>query len=224
MTSASMVLPSGPRLNLGCGPIQPTEWVNIDGSNRAWLASRLAPLDRLLVRLGILTPTEFGPRVKICDLRKRLPYANASVSAIYSSEVWEHFTHADAARLTRECFRVLSLGGVLRVCVPDGVAFWREYLRLHEAASATPRATRSTQPLRNHVQSYFNCICTERIWLGSLGHLHKWQFDDIQLIELFEAAGFVNVERRAYHDSRIPGIDQIEYLDFLIVEGVKPAT
>jgi predicted SAM-dependent methyltransferase len=216
-------LPSGPRLNLGCGPVQPAGWVNIDGSNRARLASRLAPLDRMLVRLGILSPTEFGPTVKICNLRKRLPYRDGSVAAIYSSEVWEHFTYEDALRLTRECFRVLAPGGVLRVCVPDGVAFWREYVQLHDAQMAAAPGSRSAALLRAHVQSYFRCICTKRIWLGSLGHLHKWQFDEIQLVDMFEQAGFINVARAPYHESRIPGIEKIECYDFLIVEGVKPA-
>jgi predicted SAM-dependent methyltransferase len=158
--SSLLPLPLGPRLNLGCGPIQPREWVNIDGSNRAWLASRLAPLDRLLVRLGILGRTEFGPSVKVCNVLKRLPYADGSVGAVYASELWEHLTSADAARLTRECFRALSPGGVLRVCVPDGVAFWQEYPRLHAAAGAQPRDIRSAQCLRQHVQSYFRCIAT----------------------------------------------------------------
>ena len=47
-------------LNLGCGPVSPQGWVNVDGSNRAWLASRLPLLDGLLVRLRWAEAREDG--------------------------------------------------------------------------------------------------------------------------------------------------------------------
>jgi predicted SAM-dependent methyltransferase len=221
-TGSRYSLPRGPKLNLGCGPVQPAGWVNIDSSNRAWLANRLWPLDRLLVRLGIIPPTEFGPRVKIHNLLKPLPFADDSVACVYAGEVWEHFEYADAARVTRECFRVLAPGGVLRVCVPDGPAFWQHYLQLYREEMGKPRGERSASALRERVGMYFSEICTRRVWLGSMGHKHKWQFDEIQLAEMFEAAGFTSVERAAFRRSRIPDVGDVERSDFCIVEGVKP--
>src|SRR5215813_11200003 len=93
-------LPDGPKLNLGCGPVQPAGWVNVDGSNRAWFAARLAPVDRVLTSLGILPATEYGPQVTVFDLRGKLPYADGSVACIYSGELWEHLEVPDAANLT----------------------------------------------------------------------------------------------------------------------------
>ncbi len=215
-------VPDGPRLNLGCGPVQPEGWVNVDGSHRAWFASRLAPIDRLLVRLGLFPPTEYGPQVTVLDLRKRLPWADCTVGCVYSGELWEHFELPDATRLTAECFRVLAPGGVLRLCVPDGVQFWGRYLELVAEASSQPPATRDVKKLREHVQLFFNDICTRKLWLGSMGHKHKWQFDEPQLVDLLRSRGFVDVERRPFRESRIPGIEAIERSDFLIVEGVKP--
>ncbi len=221
--TAGYTLPPGPKLNLGCGPVQPTGWVNIDGSNRARLASRLAPVDRLLVRLGLLAPTEFGPHIKICDLNKPLPYATGTVAAIYAGEVWEHFELEQAERLTRECFRILKPEGVLRVCVPDGVEFWRRYLDLFDREMAKPENERSADSLRKHVAMYFGDICTRKIWLGSMGHTHKWQFDEVQLVQLFKSCGFSPAQRMPYHKSRLPDIETLERSDFLIVEAVKPA-
>jgi predicted SAM-dependent methyltransferase len=215
-------LPAGPKLNLGCGPVQPEDWVNIDGSNRAWLASKLPPLDRLLTKIGALPPTEFGPQVRAHNLFKPLPFAADSVACIYAGEVWEHFEYADAARLTAECVRVLAPRGVLRVCVPDGVEFWRRYLELNDEIVSRPRAERSAEPLRKHVQMYFTEICTRKRWTGSMGHTHKWQFDEVQLVELFESQGLSGVERMPFHHSRIPDVSRVERSDFLIVEGVKP--
>jgi hypothetical protein len=47
-------------LNLGSGHINPEGWINVDGSNRAWLASRWPLVDRTLVFLRILSPTYLG--------------------------------------------------------------------------------------------------------------------------------------------------------------------
>lgn len=214
-------LPPGPKLNLGCGPVQPAGWVNIDGSNRAKLAKHLWPLDQALVKLGLLAKTEFGPHVEVRNLAKALPYAEGTVSCIYAGELWEHFEYRDAKRLTEECLRVLAPGGVLRICVPDGPAFWARYLELCDEEMKRPREVRSAERLHQHVDMYFKDILTRRVWLGSLGHTHKWQYDEIQLIELLEDCGFTSVERMAFHQSRIPDVNQVERADFLIVEGVK---
>lgn len=217
-------LPPGPKINLGCGPVQPEGWVNVDGSNRARLASWLPWLDRALTKIRLLPPTEFGPATKIHNLFKPLPYRADSVACIYAGEVWEHFEYPDAVRLTSECFRVLAPGGVLRVCVPDGVAFWRRYLEMFDEMMAKPRPERVAQPLNDHVAMYFREICTRKRILGSMGHTHKWQFDEIQLVELFEKQGFVSVDRAAFHQSRIPDVALVERSPFLIVEGVKPGS
>ncbi|MGF1580828.1 MAG: methyltransferase domain-containing protein [Gemmataceae bacterium] len=221
MELSSHQLPPGPKLNLGCGPVQPEGWVNIDGSNRAWFSSRLAFLDRLLVQLRLLPPSIFNSRIKICNLLKPLPYADNSVSCIYAGELWEHLEYPDAERLTAECFRVLAPNGVLRIRVPDGIEFWETYLELHRMAMATPRAERSAEKVRKHVEMYFREICTRRLWFASMGHTHKWQFDEVQLVELFESVGFTAVDRMDYQKSRISDVASVELKDRLMVEGVK---
>src|SRR5262249_14378429 len=64
------------KLNLGCGPIQPAGWANLDGSRRAWFASRLPFADRWLVRCGLWPPTEFSAATGFVDLRRPLPWAD----------------------------------------------------------------------------------------------------------------------------------------------------
>jgi predicted SAM-dependent methyltransferase len=216
-------LPPGIMLNLGCGPVQPEGWHNVDGSNRAWFATRLSVLDRLLTKLQIFPPTEFSRDKTIyCNLQKKIPVSDGAAAGIYAGELWEHFELADARSVTRACWRALAPGGVLRVCVPDGVEFWRRYLDLFNAEMAKPRADRKVNALEKHIAMYFREICTRRMWLGSLCHKHKWQFDEIQLIALFEDAGFVSVSRMPFQVSRIPHISAVERSDYLIVEGVRP--
>jgi predicted SAM-dependent methyltransferase len=215
--------PPGPRLNLGCGPVQPEGWINIDASRRAWLATRLGWLDALLVALRLIPPTEFRADVIVRNLLKPLPYSEASVSCIYAGEVLEHFELPDAVGLARECLRVLAPGGVLRICVPDGAAFWRRYIEIYDEELARPPPGRAPERLIDQVGLYFHDIATRRNWLGSLGHTHKWQFDEVQLTAILADIGFDQVRRMRFHDSRIPDVARLERSDFLIVEAVKPS-
>jgi len=221
MDKNAFCLPEGPKLNLGCGPVQPEGWINIDGSNRAYLASKLNWLDNLLVKLKIIPLTEFNKSTKYHNLFKGLPYPNNSAGCIYAGELWEHFEYQNALNLMKECYRVLKPKGVLRLCVPDGLRFWGKYLEIYQKELSKPRNAQNAQALRDHVQMFFNTICTKKIYLGSMGHTHKWNYDEIQLIEMFELNCFSNVERMQYHRSRIPKINSVERSAFLIVEGVK---
>ncbi len=90
-------------LNIGCGRCYHTDWTNID-----LVAS--------------------GPEVRQHDLRRGLPYADGSFDAVYHSHVLEHLTPEDAAVLLGECRRVLRMGGVVRIAVPDLEGIARAYL------------------------------------------------------------------------------------------------
>jgi len=107
------------------------------------------------------------------------------------------------------------------VCVPDGPAFWGNYLKIYEEELAKQKKDRNPQRLRDHVDLFFNDICTRRSYLGSMGHTHKWNFDEVQLADMLESNGFSMVRRMKFHDSRIPNVDAVEPSDFLILEGVK---
>ena len=218
----SYTLPAGPKLNIGSGPVQPDGWHNIDGSNRAFLTAKLGWLDTGLTRAGVLAKSTFRDDTVYANLFKGLPYAANSASCAYAGEVWEHFEYNDAAFLTRECFRVLKPGGVLRVCVPDGMQFWPKYIALVEEQLAKPPNARDAAAIRAHMKWCFDDICTRRNFTKSFGHYHKWQFDEVQLFEMFEKAGFALSQRMPFHQSRIDDVARVERSDFLIVEGIKP--
>jgi len=57
-------------------------------------------------------------------------FANNSVEEIYACHVLEHFTRAEMIRggCLREWYRVLKVGGVLRIAVPNFEAIVEEYL------------------------------------------------------------------------------------------------
>jgi predicted SAM-dependent methyltransferase len=53
------------------------------------------------------------------DLRIGLPFANDSIKFIYAEHVLEHFLYHEFMGILREIFRVLKVGGVLSIVVPD---------------------------------------------------------------------------------------------------------
>ena len=91
-------------LNLGCGNRYCKDWINIDFS-----------------------PS--GKNVIGHDLRSGIPLDDESVDFVYHSHLLEHFSKLEAQSFLRDCHRVLSNEGVIRVAVPDLERIAREYLQ-----------------------------------------------------------------------------------------------
>src|SRR5437870_645768 len=53
------------------------------------------------------------------DLRRTLPFADASVDAVFCEEAIEHIAKSEAEGFLRECVRILRPGGVMRITTPD---------------------------------------------------------------------------------------------------------
>lgn len=95
-------------INLACGPIfvDSPDWANFDFS----------------AALGVQRTNLLG----------RLPLADDSAHLVYSSHFLEHIPKPKVESFLRECFRVLKLGGVLRLVLPDLEEMARTYLRLRD--------------------------------------------------------------------------------------------
>jgi len=82
------------KLHIGCGWRNfGKEWIHIDGGNYDHLDYK-----------------------SITDLAQ---FKNNSVDLIYASHVFEYFDRKEAADLLKEWHRILKLGGILRLAVPD---------------------------------------------------------------------------------------------------------
>lgn len=98
-----------PYINLGCGSTFNESWVNIDF-------------------------TSTGKDVIAHNLTQGIPFNDNSFKAVYHSHVLEHFTKSDAEKFISECHRILNLGGVLRVAIPDLEVIARNYIKYLEAS------------------------------------------------------------------------------------------
>jgi SAM-dependent methyltransferase len=179
-------------------------------------------LDRILVALRLLAPTEFSAKTFYANLLRPFPWSDNAVEAIYLGEILEHFTLEEGQRVLHECYRVLKPGGRLRIRVPDHARFWKNYVDEYECTKQKAREDWSLAHTR-WTEMYFDNLCTSRLrcW-QSIGHYHKWMYDEISLILLVEAIGFQCVERSTFHQSRIPQIEEVEVRDDLIVEALHP--
>lgn len=101
-------------LNIGCGATFHADWTNLD-------TSPVAP--------GIIGH----------DLRRRLPFAEATFDAVYGSHVLEHLEPSAAGMLLQDCLRVLKPEGIVRLAVPDLESIARLYVAALEGALAGDR-------------------------------------------------------------------------------------
>jgi predicted SAM-dependent methyltransferase len=226
------------RLNLGCGLNAPPGWTNIDGSWNARLAKH--PLLRRALSRVALVPRDklevpWSSSIVVHNIRKRLPFREGSAAAIYASHVLEHLYREEGQRLMAECFRVLQAGGVLRVVVPDLRAIAEEYVGngASKKKSADSESLRPAELFNQRLMMRWPTPASSNLFYRIYTswedfHSHKWMYDADSLAGLFVSAGFVQVERRNCHDSRIGDIRQVEDPSRILdgegvcVEGVKP--
>lgn len=103
-------------LNLGCGLRFHPDWTNLD----------LSPADE---------------SITFCDFRKGLPFPEATFDVVYHSHVLEHIPRTEVSEFLRECWRVLKIGGILRVVTPDLEDIVQSYLQaLARALQGQPGA------------------------------------------------------------------------------------
>ena len=150
----------GIRLHLGSGGERKAGWVNVD----------------LL-----------GDPVDVAwNLASPLPFASASVDAVFHEHLLEHIPLQAGAAFMRECYRVLTPGGILRVGVPDAGKLIRSYAG-DQGYLDTLHPGRPTAMLA--VQELF-------YW-----HRHCAMFDTETLCLIFQASGFPEPEERSFGDS-----------------------
>ena len=127
---------------------------------------------------GILSDSflcaDLDPRSDVyVDLERALPFPNCSIDAVFMEEAIEHISHARGQHLLRECARVLTGSGRLRISTPD-----LDYL-----------ATRALEAIE-HVNSLNDMF---------YNHGHRHIYSAAQLRDDLSNAGFIPL-RSFYRD------------------------
>ena len=180
------------RVNIGCGQSPTLGWQNYDNSPAIWIGqSRLATgFFKVLglLNAGNLSYIDYCRRndIKYADAVKRIPYADGSVSVIYSSHMLEHLDRIEARRFMRECHRALTAGGILRIAVPDLLPLARTYVAVGRANAFLSSCLLELQKPRG--------LAARLHYFIFGGREHHWMYDGASLSDLMAKAGFADIE------------------------------
>jgi SAM-dependent methyltransferase len=184
------------KLHLGASNCSLSGWVNTDITPHIWIAK--VPLAATLLRwAGRMTPERYEQHrrgdfndLKYMDLTKPLPFSDASVSAVFSSHVFEHLFFDEVDRLVREIRRILVPGGVCRTAVPD----LEKIMPLYDPLDPRP----------------FVVAIHEIGQRADIKHVHHCGFTGESLRRTFEAAGFSRAYVTEYGKGICPDIDKLD--------------
>ncbi len=207
------------KLNLGCGLTAPIGWINIDRSPNL-LLDQVRPVKRALGRLGLLSEahmTSWPRNVFRVNVRKGLAYESGSIEAIYSSHMLEHIYLDEVTPILKECRRVICVGGVMRVALPDGEQWAAGLLAGDDRETGEPGLE-----FNKHLkaQPFARPSLQSRV-VGVFGASpHRWQPTYSLVAKMFKDAGFVDVERREFLTGNLPDISSVEHRrDSLFIEA-----
>jgi predicted SAM-dependent methyltransferase len=186
------------RVHLGCGNALLDGWVNLD-----------------------CYPPEPRPGAQILtlDMRPRLPFASASVSALFSEHFLEHLPFdLVRKRLIPEILRVLEPGGRIRLSVPDGEYFIEQYIAC--------RAGRR-EPLFDENRHGKTAMTMLNEVAHSYGHYFLYDFETLAAV--LSEAGFVDIQRSGPGQTEVDVFQGLDRMDpwrtamSLYVEARAPA-
>lgn len=179
------------KLHLGCGSVIKSGFLNID------------VLD--------ICHTEYIKH----DLTSGLPASilEGSVDLIYSSHFLEHLTNKQAHNLLQECYRVMSPGGLIKLCLPDITACIKEWIN------------GNTTYFNNISRSSFGIPANLYSWISYLEyathqhgeHLTLWDQD--KSFTYLSDVGFINPSMRS--PESIDGADPARLAYSFFVQAQK---
>lgn len=199
------------KVNVGAGLAVAPGWINIDGSLNSWVSRRPMWVRRVGYKVSgareyysweFYNATLEENCFVFHDVNFGMPFEDSAVDFVYSSHFLEHLPKCDAARLLRDCFRILKPDGVIRVVVPDLEHAWTMY---------------QTGEKDRMLHDFF-FTATDTTFSQ-----HRYAYDFELLSRGLRGAGFSKVERCGYQIGRTPDLclldNRAEYS--LFVEAQK---
>ncbi len=200
------------KLNVGAGLAVAPGWTNIDVSFNS-VASNMPSLTHILFyKLSgareYYSLKEYSKILKescfLClDVRKGLPFREKSIKYIFSSHFLEHLEFCDAKKLLKIIYKILKIGGIVRIAIPD----------LEYAISLYP------QEKDKMLNDYF--FVQEKPVYSK----HKYMYDFDLISDILLETGFKGITKCNYRNSffDFPDINLLDNRpkDTLFVEAYK---
>jgi predicted SAM-dependent methyltransferase len=150
----------------------------------------------------------------VLDMRQKLPFADASVDAIYSEHFMEHLPFDIVCNnLLKECFRILTPGGAIRMGVPNGEL----YIQRYQSKKAVDHSSKNVDSK------------TLMMDINDIGHSggHFYLYDYEVLEKIFNEAGFKALHKCKSGETHTHFFDQMDQDDewrvknTVFIEGQK---
>lgn len=193
---ARLLCESNGKLNFGCGSNPLPGWTNIDGGDGTWWSAPELP--------AVIPLDAF-------DALAALP--DRSCTRVYSEHFYEHFTLDDGHRMAREWARLLVPGGLVRIVMPDLERESRMYLgeQLPTTADRLDRHKRRWLGIRHRAEAQRFLTPAMLFNFGMRLDGHQFIYDFPTAKAQLESAGFVNVVRCRFGESRHPDLRGIDH-------------
>lgn len=193
------------RLHAGCGNVFLPGWLNVTYEPRE--------------EYGCVKEVK-GVWVLNYNLLKPWPFCKDSIRFIAASHLIEHLDLNDGIRFLKESFRVMKVGGVIRLSCPDLELYARNYVQGNKAFFEH-KLIREWCTFQ-HAQTPGEIFAAKAY---DSGGSHKWFYDFDSLKHILESAGFRNVRRCQRLEGDVPDLETIELpereLETMYVEAVK---
>lgn len=199
------------QLNLGCGSVRPSGWINTDSSLNANL--QRIPVLKKLVTSFFKTVQYNSSNFRYMNLNSRWKYAAGSVSTVYASHLFEHLTIKAADLMLRESYRCLKPGGVIRIVVPDLYKIAKRYVTEFENGNKDASEYAMWAINMHREGQYKNLNVFKRVFFEWQGypHQHKFMYDEFSLSKKLEQVGFTDLKLMEYGKSHyLPNIQDVE--------------
>jgi predicted SAM-dependent methyltransferase len=171
--------------------------------------------------------TALSKETVFMDARKKLPFDVSTFDYIFCEHFIEHLDYRDGLRFVHECYRVLKLGGTLRISTPD-LSFLIE-LFTENKTELQQRYIRWAVDSHTDFGIYIDTFVINNFF-RSWGH--KFIYDYKTLKDLMTRCGFADI--RTYNpgesdDKNLEGLEshdreigkEFNKLESLILEGTK---
>jgi SAM-dependent methyltransferase len=196
------------KLHIGAFNYPADGWLNTDITPHIWI-SKIPLAPKLLHMAGKMTKERLAEhergvfrRLKYLDITRPLPFANASVAAVFSSHVFEHLFMDEVYPLVLEIHRVLAPGGICRVVVPD----------LEKIVAAFDPNSPD-----QFIQDIYEVSKREAV-----KNSHHCGFTKASLVKIFKAAGFSKAEPLTYQVGACPDVKALDNRpESIFFEGTK---
>lgn len=180
------------KVNIGCGRTPTEGWLNYDNSPAIKLA-KSPLLYKLATALGLLNEQQIenikwnkDNNMHFADATKSIPLETASVDCIYTSHMVEHLSREGVKSFLKEVKRVLKVGGVVRIAVPDLWIAVNKYLKSNDA-DAFMKGILVQAPEIKTIKQKINLL------VSGYRH-HQWMYDGNSLTKLLLEMDFSSVE------------------------------